>query len=361
MPLDKNNKIIIFHTYPIDTAPGQRFRYEQYISFLNQYYEIEFRPFMNKRLWSIYYKKGRYLEKAILMMYCFVRRFTHIFNAGNSKIFIFRELSPFGPPFFEFILAKILNKKYILDFDDAIWLPNFSQANSKFQFLKMYWKIDYSIKWAFKITVGNNYLANYTKRINSNVQIIPTTIDTKNYHNILTNHNDKDIVIGWTGTHSTMRYLDFIFPIIEELEKKYDFKFRVISDKAPNIKLKSIEFVKWNKESEIQDLSKIHIGIMPLKEDKWSQGKCGFKGLQYMALGIVAVMSPVGVNNTIVQHGKNGFLVDEKKDWINILSVLLKNQEKRKEIGQNGRKTIEDYYSVEANKKKYLEVFRSLE
>ena len=190
------------------------------------------------------------------------------------------------------------------------------------------------------------------------MQVIPTTIDTEDYHNQLTNHDAKELVIGWTGSHSTMRYLDFIFPILEELEKEFEFKFRVISDKEPLQKLKSLEYIKWNKETEIEDLSKIHIGLMPLVEDEWSEGKCGFKALQYMSLGIASVMSPVGVNKTIVQQGVNGFLANSAEEWKVILKDLISHPEKHKEIGLNGRQRVIDAYSVTSQKETYLALFR---
>ncbi len=356
------NRIIIFAPYPRDEAPSQRFRFEQYLELIEKDgYEIVYAAFLSKKEWSLLYKEGYFFQKIMGVWKSFFRRWMTLFKLKKSDIiFVHREMAHVGPPIFEWIVAKIMRRKYIYDFDDAIWLPNFSLANSKIQGLKMYWKVKYCIKWAHTVTAGNNFLADYARQFNGNVNIIPTTIDLENYHNLLTDYSHSPIVIGWTGTHTTMRYLDEIIPVLQELEKKYDFIFQVISNQAPKFDLKSLRFVKWNKETEIKDLASIQIGVMPLTEDKWSEGKCGFKALQYMALGIPVVISPVGVNTKIVQDGENGYLVTNPEEWKQRLIALLEDKNLRERIGEAGRKTILDDYSVTANYKKYIDAIEGL-
>lgn len=218
-------KILFITPYPHQAAPSQRFRFEQYEQWLKENgYEIEYAPFFDASTWKFLYSKGNFAKKGLYMLRLFYRRYLLLFRLKNyENIFIHREMAPMGPPIYEWIVANVLKRQYIYDFDDAIWLPNYSEANSKFQRLKMYWKVNYCMKWASKITVGNEFLANYARKHNSNVQVIPTTIDTEFHHNKLTNHDEEKLIIGWTGSHSTMRYLDFIVPIIEKLEQKHDF------------------------------------------------------------------------------------------------------------------------------------------
>jgi glycosyltransferase involved in cell wall biosynthesis len=289
----------------------------------------------------------------------FLKRFLLLFTLYKYDfVFIHREASHIGPPIFEFLIAKVFRKEYNYDFDDAIWLPNYSETNARFHRLKAYWKVRYCIKWAVSISAGNDYLANYARKFNTNVQIIPTTIDTENHHNLQTNYHQEKLVVGWTGTHTTMRYLDFIVPVIKELEQKYDFEFLVISNEAPAYHLKSLRFLKWKRETEITDLARISIGVMPLEMDIWSEGKCGFKGLQYMSLGIPALMSPVGVNTQIVSHGENGYLPVKLEDWRVQLELLLTDVDLRKKIGEAGKKTINERYSVLSNQSNYLSLFQ---
>jgi glycosyltransferase involved in cell wall biosynthesis len=154
-----------------------------------------------------------------------------------------------------------------------------------------------------------------------------------------------------------MHYLYELVPVLRKLEQKYTFTFLVISNQSNDYDLKSLKFVKWNKETEIEDLAKINIGVMPLKQDIWSEGKCGFKGLQYMALEIPTIMSPVGVNSTIVQNGINGFLVEMQEEWYEILEKLIIEKEVRIQIGKAGKSRIDQAYSVLANQEKYLDLF----
>ena len=118
--------------------------------------------------------------------------------------------------------------------------------------------------------------------------------------------------------------------------------------------------MKWEKTKEIEQLQSIDIGIMPLEDDEWSRGKCGFKGLQYMALEIPAVLSPVGVNTDIIKHSNNGFLANSPSEWIEIISQLIEDEGLRKRMGENARKPIIQRYSVEAIKEDYLKYFKEL-
>lgn len=348
----------IIAPYPKGEAPSQRFRFEQYLDFLEENgFEIHYHSFHTQKSWDRLYKPGMFGIKFLELCYNFQRRWLLLFRLiGAKHIFMHREMAHIGPPVFEWILAKIFRKKYILDFDDAIWIPNYSAANAKFQKLKCYWKTKRLIKWADKVSAGNAFLANYALQFNQNVQIIPTTIDTEHQHNALVDHTSEKVVIGWTGTHSTMRYLDFIVPILQRLEQEFDFEFHVISNQRPNYELKSLRYKDWTYENEIADLSQIHIGIMPLVADQWSEGKCGFKALQYMSLGMAAIVSPVGVNTTIVQHEQNGFIAESAEEWEASLRKLLSDRELREQVGQAARKTIEEKWSVDAWKQNYLTV-----
>lgn len=353
-------KIHIIAPYPFGKAPSQRFRFEQYITHLEKEgFNIQFHPFHTEKGWEIIYKKGVFTQKSVYLFTCFIRRFLLCFQLLNAQhIFIHREMSHIGPPIFEWLLAKVLRKKYVFDFDDAIWLPNYSEVNKKYNRLKCYWKTKHLIKWAHQVVAGNDYLASFAQQYNHNVQLIPTTIDTVNTHCLTVNHNTKKVVIGWTGTHTTMHYLSALYPVIERLEKNYDFEFHVISNEKPTSKLTSLVYKKWNKSTEIEDLSLIQIGVMPLEDTEWSAGKCGFKALQYMSLGAVAVVSPVGVNTKIIDNGKNGFVVDGADEWYTTLAQLIANEQERKNIGQTAIETIEQQWSVQHWTEKYVELFK---
>ncbi len=351
-------KIIFLVPYPKSEAPSQRFRFEQYLPELEKNFDVEVHSFIDTETWKKLYAPGLFRFKMWKMLGSFRRRIALLPKIKKADhVFIHREASQIGPPIFEWIIAKILRKKYIFDFDDATWIPNYSETNAQFQRLKGYWKVKYIIKWAGKISAGNEYLADFARPYNRIVDVVPTTIDTENHHNILSDPNSTPLRIGWTGSHTTMQYLNELLPVLNQLHKKYDFLFRVISNEKPNWDVPYLEFVQWKKETEISDLAQIQIGVMPLKADRWSSGKCGFKALQYMACEIPTVLSAVGVNTQIVTDKKNGFVCTGEEEWFATLDELLSNNELRNKIGKEGRNRIIEAYSVLANKEKYIQLF----
>ncbi len=351
-------RICILAPYPIGQAPSQRFRFEQYIPDLEKDgYSVEIYPFLSEKNWAHLYKNGSLLKKAWAMISSLLGRMRTLVKLRKAdKILIHREASMIGPPVIEWVIAKLLRKRYIFDFDDAIWLPNYSESNAAFHRLKAYGKIKRIIKWSDKVFAGNDFLADYARQFTKNVHIIPTTIDLENVHNIQAAHTNDPPIIGWTGSHTTLSYIEPLLPVLEKLQQEIPFRFHIIANLPPNFGADYIDFIPWNKESEIQDLSRIDIGIMPLEDTIWARGKCGFKGLQYMALGIPAVMSPVGVNTKIVKDMKNGMLCSTDEEWYSALKTLLTDRERRIQLGQAGRETVLAKYSVQAYRSTYLKL-----
>lgn len=354
-------KILFLFPYPSHTAASQRFRFEQYLDVLAQNnYSVVLKPFLDEKTWKILYKRGFFWQKIVGILRGFARRFILLFSIYKYDfVFVHREASPIGLPFVEWFVCKIFRKKMIFDFDDAIWLPNTSEQNKIIAKLKFHQKTKYLCQWAYKVSAGNSYLASYAKQYNANVVINPTTIDTQHWHNpsLVQKKSNPKPVVGWTGTHSTIAYLVALLPVLQKVAEHQEFIFLVISDKKPDWQLKNMQFVAWNKETEIQDLAQMDIGLMPLTNDPWAKGKCGFKALQYMAMAIVPLVSPVGVNTEIIQDGFNGFLCDSLQDWENTLLQLLQDEQKRKNIGENARKSVITRYSILANTNNFKELF----
>ena len=172
----------------------------------------------------------------------------------------------------------------------------------------------------------------------------------------------EKVCIGWSGSFSTIIHFEFIIDALKKIKNKYADKvhFKVIGDGTFSNKQLSIQGIPWKKNSEIKDLSAIDIGLMPLPDDEGTKGKCGLKGLQYMALGIPTIMSQVGVNTKIIQDGENGYLANTIDDWVEKISSLVDSFETRKSMGLKGRETVESFYSVEANKNSYLKAFNEV-
>lgn len=348
-------KIALIVPYPLGKAPSQRFRFEQQLGFLKtKGINYDFYSFLTENSFEKLYKKGNYLSKSLNIIISFFKRFLLMFSLQEYDfVFIHREASPIGPPFFEWIIAKILRKKIIYDFDDAIWLANTSSVNSIVAKIKCHSKVKYICKWSYKISCGNEFLASFAKQFNKNVQIIPTTVDMEKVHNKTQNQETKNITLGWTGTHSTIAYLYDIEDLLVEKQKEHNFNFYVISNKDPFFKNLKYKYIEWQKNTEINDLLKFNIGIMPLKDNKWAKGKCGFKAIQYMSLGIPAIVSNVGVNSTIVNNN-NGYLCNTKQDWKNAIDELLLYTQERQKKAILAQKHIRENFSTRAVQKKYI-------
>lgn len=355
------SKILFLTPYPHGQAPSQRFRFEQYLPALTAAgHTYRLVSFLSPATWVILYKPGRALAKAAGIAAGFGRRLGLLARVpAYDFVFIHREAAPLGPPVLEWLIAKVLRKKIIYDFDDAVWLPNTSEANRMAAGLKWHHKVASICRWAYKNSCGNTYLAAYARQFNPRSLVNPTTIDTEHLHNQVRDQAAPGrLVIGWTGTHSTLKYLDQLVPVLAQLEAEgLDLEFRVISNQPPALPLRSLVFVPWRKDTEIADLLAFHVGLMPLEDDLWAKGKCAFKALQYMALGIPALVSPVGMNTEVVQNDHNGYVCTTAADWEMRLRQLLADSGLRQRLGVAARATVVAHYSVRANTANFLGLF----
>lgn len=352
-----SKKILFLAPYPFGRVGSQRFRFEQYWDLFPAWgIQAHFHSFLLPADFAILYLPGHQLAKAKAVVRGCWRRSIKLFGVWQyDLVFIHREAAPLGPPVIEWLIAKVFRKKIIYDFDDAIWLSNTSEENKLSATLKCHWKVKYICQWAEKVTCGNHFLANYAQQYNKSASYLPTTLDTKHIP-LSTLHSPLSTpAIGWTGTHSTLKYLSPLVPLLQKLEQQLDFEFIVIADKDPKLPLKNYCFIKWQKETEWQDLAQIQIGLMPLEQTEWEEGKCGFKALQYMAVGIPAIVSPTGANKEIVQNGRNGFICATETEWGEAILRLVADANLRQQFIENGRKTVEDRYSKGA----WGEVYKS--
>jgi len=355
--------ILFLVPYPRGRAPSQRFRFEQYLDALTaQGHRFTMVPFLDEATWAILYKPGHTMQKVLGILAGLWRRFLLLFSVkGYDFVFIHREAAPIGPPVLEWIIAKVLDMKIIYDFDDAIWMKDPAGEQGIIGKLKWQQKVGSICRWAYKVSCGNEYLADYARQFNSNVVVNPTTLDTDLLHNQV---RDQSLVgppvIGWTGTHTTLRHLDLVWPVLERLEREGEkFVFHVISNEPPAYAgLQSLRYSPWNKQSEIPDLLQFNLGLMPLVDDPWARGKCAFKALQYMSLGMPALVSPVGMNTEVVEHGINGFVCSTEEDWYQALKQLLASQQERARQGAAARRTIVERYSVASNTTNFLNLFQ---
>jgi glycosyltransferase involved in cell wall biosynthesis len=348
--------LALVHSLP-DTAPGQRFRIEQWEPLLRQSgVEITFAPFECEELHQLLHQPGRQLKKFRLILQAMARRVRVMASVREyDAVYVFREAALLGPPLFEYWATRA-GVPVIFDFDDAIFVPVASSANGYLSYFRFPWKTSAICRMSAHVMAGNPHLADYSRRFNDQVTVIPTTIDTDKYQ-VAPPTSANVPVIGWSGSFSTVQHLDTLCGALQRLARTERFKLRVIGTPRYQLDGVEVEARAWRSETELQDLSEIDIGVMPLPDDRWSRGKCGLKALQYMALGIPAVCSPVGVNTDIIRDGENGFLAASEDEWVQKLTQLLHSAELRARLGAAGRATVEATYSAVAQAPRVRQIF----
>jgi len=351
--------VLLLVPYPRGTAPANRYRIDAFLDYLSREgYKIDYSSIISPERYSLWHQKGYLFTK----VWNFVRSYDYRWRETRSKssqvslVWVQREALLGPTSYFERWWAR--RKPLVYDFDDSIWLKDVSEANHFFAWLKRPSKTAEIIQVASVVTVCNAYLEAYVRQFHDRVLRIPTVIDTEKYPLLPPKERDE-VVIGWSGSITTEKHLRTIEPVLLTLQKKYGSRVRFRFIGVPGYWPEGLrgESLPWRPDTEVADLSEIDIGLMPLPDDPWTRGKCGLKALQYMALGRPAVVSPVSINCEIVREGYNGYLVDTPEAWIEKLSDLIENPEKRRQMGLHARKTIEDHYSVLANRDKYIQAF----
>ena len=359
-----DKKILIICPYPVNVAPGQRLKYEQYFdSWRGQGYTITPSPFMSLHFWNIVYRKGFTLKKIFWTLVGYFKRLIDLYRAPFHDItYVCLWGTPFGTPFYEFLLRKF-SKRLIYDIDDMIFLGHSSEANRSWMIFKGRSKMIYLMKKSDHVITCTPKLDEYVKQYNKKTTDISSTVDTTNrYVPVNSYQNDHQIVLGWSGSHSTSKYLYLLSEVLQALSAKFDFKLVVMGDRSFHIPGVNIEAIDWAEKDEITTLKRFDIGLYPLPNEEWVLGKSGLKAIQYMALGIPTAAAAIGANYRIIENNENGFLLNigDAKVWESTLSALIEDPGLRKRIGTNARKTIIQKYSVDSRKGEYIAILNTV-
>ena len=246
-------------------------------------------------------------------------------------------------------------KRVVYDFDDAVMFRDSKKKNPESFFRMLMFKR--TIGGSDAVISGNRYLYEYASRHNKRVFVVPTAIDMARYGEKPCEKASGVVTLGWIGSRVTLFYLEMMKDALDEVfERHPSARLKIVADKFFDCAKMPVIKKKWNYEEEIADLHSFDIGLMPLTDDPWSRGKCGFKLLQYMAIGVPGVASKVGVNSEIIEHGVNGFLALNRGEWVDCLSRLIEDVALRKSLGQEARRTVKERYSLEVNAPKLKKI-----
>ncbi|MGA7697839.1 MAG: glycosyltransferase family 4 protein [Candidatus Sulfotelmatobacter sp.] len=346
-------KILFLVAHPVDDA-SVRYRVHQFLPYLEREgHACTVWSFATERLFRLLRSKGRLLAKGLETLRCSLRRVIQLADLSHfDLVVIHREAFPFLTPLMEnWVLRR--HPKVIFSFDDAIYTghDDVSTLNHPVLYRLKYGKgADEVLRGSRHVIAGNRILADYARQFNSRVSIVPTVVDCVQYScQPARAQGNWPITLGWVGSRTTAPYLSVIEPALRSLAQANPGKIRFRFFGCPEYRLDVPDFeaLPFQLDTEVADLHSIDVGIMPLPDTAWTRGKCAFKAIQYMASGIAAVASPVGITTDVIRDGVNGLWAKSADDWFRALNRLVNDENLRRELAINARKTIEESYSLQ--------------
>lgn len=354
-------KLLVLAPAPSSSA-STRFRLEQFFpALLEAGIEPVLRPFLDEDGFGVLYRRGAPVRKLEAAARALAGRAADLVRAvGAGAVLIHREAALVGPPLFEWLLSRLVRRPIIFDLDDAVWVPYASPTYGALlsRLLKAPGKTHFTLAAASHVIVGNPYIADYGRRFNAHVDVIPTVVDTAQFRP-LPPATRATPVLGWIGTHSSLQYLRALVPALRRLAERRRFVLKVVGATldAPGL---PVENVPWSLEREVADFQSLDVGLYPLVKDDWSQGKSGFKAVQYMACAVPVVASPVGVTVDMIRDGDNGFLARSDDEWVERLTELVDSAELRRRLGAAGRADAEARWSLAAHAPRFVDIVRTI-
>lgn len=357
-------KVLALSSYPVEAA-ATRYRLTQFVAPLAERgITMEVRPFLDSSLFASLYRRAEMWRTGVRLLDAWWRRFGDVWRARDFDVLLVqREAMLFGPPVIEWLSMRFAGCPMVLDLDDATYLSYISPVYGRLvSRLKWFGKTDDLIRWAKIVTCGNRNIADYVAGKGVRSLVIPTVVDTEQFRPAATikRKENEELVLGWIGTHSTFEYLETIFPALQQLARTRPFRLKVIGAGRDSINLPgvTIENLPWSMEREIADFQSLDIGLYPLVESPWAAGKSGFKAIQYMAVGVPYVVTPVGASGEIGVPGETHLCATTVDEWRDALATLLTSADLRARMGEAGRLYAVRHYNVAAQADKLAGALR---
>ena len=336
-------------------GPSSRVRFYQYYPALQkQGFVIQDAPLLSDE-----YVRRLYADQPVRMgevISAYLMRLSTLLRARDfDLLWLEKEFLPWMPAWMETFLAR---QPYVVDYDDAVF-HRYDQHSSALVRRVLGRKIDRVMRNAALVVAGNEYLKERAVSAGAKrAEILPSVVDADLYAPAPA--RASGFTIGWIGSPVTAPYLEQVRPALEMLTNGGQTQVSLIgAGDAIKWENANVHTLPWHEESEIQNIQRFDVGIMPLLDEPFERGKCGYKLIQYMACSLPVIASPVGVNGQIVEHGVTGFLVKSQDEWLQALAFLRDNPGRRREMGQAGRKKMEAEYSLQSTAPKLAALLRS--
>ena len=344
-------RLLFITPNPIESA-SERYRIHQFLPYLERAgFACTVRAFGTDGLFRAI-QAEQLVPKLVLTPFCSMRRAIDVLLIPRyDAVVIHREAFPFFCPAVErLVLSR--RRKVIFSFDDAIHVGHQDEQRLKYPWI---YKMKYGsgvnevIRRSAHVIAGSKTLAGHALRFNPNVTVIPTVVNLDQYAYQPRCASKEVLTIGWVGSRSTSPYLLGIESALSRLSEAHPgrLRFRLFGHPSRTLDLPNFESLPFSLAREVDDLRTIDIGIMPVPDNDWTRGKCAFKAIQYMALGIPTVTSPVGTATDLIQHNVNGYWAQTPDEWFNALNQLIIDAELRRRFAEEGRKTVEARYSLQ--------------
>jgi glycosyltransferase involved in cell wall biosynthesis len=361
-------RVLALASYPVEAA-ATRYRLEQFVGPLAERgITMTIRPFINSKLFAQLYQRDAIPRTAFSLIWSALLRLRDALAAREADVVLVqREAMLFGPPVIEWLAKTAGRCPLVLDLDDATYVPYTSPTYGHLgKWIKCFSKTDDLIRWSDVVTCGNRAIAEYVLSKGTAACIIPTVVDTDVFKPRQREPSDAAPLLGWVGTHSTYPYLESIFPVLEDLALGYNFRLKIVGSGREEVSIAGIavENLKWSLDREVRDFQSFDIGLYPIDTrlyGDWAAGKSGFKGIQYMAVGIPYVTTPVGASAEIGEVGVTHFNASTLDEWKKVLEILISNRERRLAMGAAGRRHVEEHYNLPDQADKLAAAIRQAE
>lgn len=260
---------------------------------------------------------------------------------------------------FELKQLRKANPNIVFDYDDAVMFHELEHHKPIVG--KHFKKFIRTIDHCAAVVAGNRFLARFAEANCPNTHVIPTPVDIKEPVLRDWDQAQDKVIVGWLGVAGNLHYLQELAPVFQRLTSRYpNFYLKIVSNDFIDIEGVNIIKEKWSLDGQAAALASFDVGIMPLKDNLWAWGKCGYKILQYFGAAVPAVASPVGINTEFVKPGKTGMVAASLDDWENALSELIEDKGLRERLGKEGYAYLQDNHSQARFAAKYLEVMKGL-
>lgn len=347
-----NMRVLALASYP-ERMAATRFRVLAYLPYLERAgIRVDFISMLDDGAAMKLYSPGGGWRTVGRMVHGIGRQLQATLKRYDA-VFIQREACLFGPPVIEGVLSLLRGIPVVYDFDDAVWLPGGTDILRRV--LKMPGKTRWLMRRAQTVIAGSRHLADEARRWNRDVHVLPTVVSREQWQPAPCRYEGafhdltRPPVIGWVGTHSTAEQLTLVAPALRRLrDEGYCFELRVVGA-APDFELRGLPLVRreWAMDGEVDLFRELDIGLAPMRDGAWHQGKCGFKQLQYMAVGVPHISSWVGGARDVLVDGRNALIARSDHDWYESLKTLLNDAGVRARLAREGRRDVELRYSTE--------------